>query len=106
LNFYTDADVMDSRRAGRCPSFWAAMWDAFAIPAHGHPRPTDVTRWGKSARGFRLDGDSGQSSWCGLKPTPKGWSMGALIAMQRSRTHALPLYSMQKHAVLGAGVAS
>jgi GPH family glycoside/pentoside/hexuronide:cation symporter len=93
-NFYTDSFGL-SATAAAAILLWPRLWDAFFDPVMGFLADRTSTRWGK----FRPWILWTAVPWCIVMilayTTPKGWSMGRLIAYAAiANTLLMTLYSM------------
>jgi GPH family glycoside/pentoside/hexuronide:cation symporter len=93
-NFYTDSFGL-SATAAAAILLWPRLWDAFFDPVMGFLADRTNTRWGK----FRPWILWTAIPWCIVMilayTTPKGWSMGRLIAYAAiTNTLLMTLYSM------------
>src|SRR6202142_3609438 len=102
-NFYTDVFGL-SVSAAAAILLWPRLWDAIADPVVGIHADRTNTRWGK----FRPWILFTAVPWCVIMilayTTPKGWSMGALIAYAAiTNTMLMSIYSMNNmpYAALG-----
>ena len=94
LNFYTDVFGL-SAGAAAAILLWPRLWDAFFDPIMGILADRTNTRWGR----FRPWVIWTAVPWAVVMvlayTTPKGWSMGALIAYAGiTNTLLMTLYSM------------
>lgn len=103
LNFYTDTFGLTAGAAAAI-LLWPRLWDAVADPIVGILADRTNTRWGK----FRPWVIATAVPWAILMvlayTTPKGWSMGALIAYAAiTNTMLMSIYSMNNmpYAALG-----
>src|SRR5436190_2917608 len=103
LNFYTDVFGL-SALAASAILLWPRLWDAVADPIVGILADRTNTRWGK----FRPWILFTAIPWCVMMilayTTPKGWSMGAMIAYAAiTNTLLMTIYSMNNmpYAALG-----
>ena len=93
-NFYTDSFGLTAGAAAAI-LLWPRLWDAFFDPVMGFLADRTNTRWGK----FRPWILWTAIPWCIVMilayTTPKGWSMGRLIAYAAiTNTLLMTLYSM------------
>jgi len=93
-NFYTDSFGLTAGAAAAI-LLWPRLWDAFFDPIMGILADRTSTRWGK----FRPWILWTAIPWCVVMilayTTPKGWSLGALIAYAAiTNTLLMTLYSM------------
>ena len=102
-NFYTDVFGL-SATAAAAILLWPRLWDAVADPIVGILADRTNTRWGK----FRPWVLFTAVPWCIIMilayTTPKGWSMGAMIAYSAiTNTMLMSIYSMNNmpYAALG-----
>src|SRR6201996_387172 len=102
-NFYTDVFGLSAGVAAAI-LLWPRLWDAVADPIVGILADRTDTRWGK----FRPWILFTAVPWCVIMvlayTTPKGWSMGALIAYATiMNTMLMTIYSMNNmpYAALG-----
>jgi len=102
-NFYTDVFGLTAGAAAAI-LLWPRLWDAVADPIVGILADRTDTRWGK----FRPWILFTAVPWCVVMilayTTPKGWSMGALIAYAAiTNTMLMSIYSMNNmpYAALG-----
>src|SRR5215469_10604983 len=102
-NFYTDVFGLTAGTAAAI-LLWPRLWDAVADPIVGILADRTNTRWGK----FRPWILFTAIPWCVMMilayTTPKGWSMGALIAYAAiTNTLLMSIYSMNNmpYAALG-----
>ncbi len=102
-NFYTDVFGLTATAAAAI-LFWPRLWDAFADPIVGALADRTNSRWGK----FRPWILFTAIPWCVMMilayTTPKGWSMGAMIAYAAiTNTLLMTIYSMNNmpYAALG-----
>lgn len=102
-NFYTDVFGLTASAAAAI-LLWPRLWDAVADPVVGILADRTNTRWGK----FRPWILATAVPWCVVMilayTTPKGWSMGALIAYAAiTNTMLMTIYSMNNmpYAALG-----
>ncbi len=102
-NFYTDVFGLTAGAAAAI-LLWPRLWDAVADPIVGILADRTETRWGK----FRPWVLFTAVPWCVVMilayTTPKGWSMGALIAYAAiTNTMLMSIYSMNNmpYAALG-----
>ena len=102
-NFYTDVFGLTASAAAAI-LLWPRLWDAVADPIVGILADRTDTRWGK----FRPWVLFTAVPWCVVMimayTTPKGWSMGALIAYAAiTNTILMSIYSMNNmpYAALG-----
>jgi Na+/melibiose symporter-like transporter len=102
-NFYTDVFGLTASAAAAI-LLWPRLWDAVADPIVGILADRTDTRWGK----FRPWILFTAVPWCVVMilayTTPKGWSMGALIAYAAiTNTMLMSIYSMNNmpYAALG-----
>jgi len=102
-NFYTDVFGLTASAAAAI-LLWPRLWDAIADPIVGILADRTNTRWGK----FRPWILFTAVPWCVIMilayTTPKGWSMGALIAYAAiTNTMLMSIYSMNNmpYAALG-----
>ncbi len=102
-NFYTDVFGL-SATAAAAILLWPRLWDAVADPIVGILSDRTNTRWGK----FRPWVLFTAIPWCLVMilayTTPKGWSMGAMIAYAAiTNTLLMSIYSMNNmpYAALG-----
>jgi glycoside/pentoside/hexuronide:cation symporter, GPH family len=103
LNFYTDVFGLTATAAAAI-LFWPRLWDAIADPIVGILADRTNTRWGK----FRPWILFTALPWCVVMilayTSPRGWSMGALIAYAAiTNTLLMSIYSMNNmpYAALG-----
>ena len=102
-NFYTDVFGLTAGAAAAI-LLWPRLWDAIADPIVGILADRTDTRWGK----FRPWVLFTAVPWCVVMilayTTPKGWSLGALIAYAAiTNTMLMSIYSMNNmpYAALG-----
>lgn len=102
-NFYTDVFGLTASAAAAI-LLWPRLWDAIADPIVGILADRTNTRWGK----FRPWILFTAVPWCFIMilayTTPKGWSLGALIAYAAiTNTMLMSIYSMNNmpYAALG-----
>ena len=102
-NFYTDVFGLTATAAAAI-LLWPRLWDAVADPIVGILADRTSTRWGK----FRPWILFTAIPWCAMMilayTTPKGWSMGAMIAYAAiTNTVLMTIYSMNNmpYAALG-----
>jgi len=102
-NFYTDVFGLTATAAAAI-LLWPRLWDAVADPIVGVLADRTNTRWGK----FRPWILFTAIPWCVMMilayTTPKGWSMGAMIAYAAlTNTLLMTIYSMNNmpYAALG-----
>src|SRR5580692_10493498 len=102
-NFYTDVFGLTATAAAAI-LLWPRLWDAVADPIVGILADRTNTRWGK----FRPWIIATAVPWCVVMilayTTPKGWSMGAMIAYAViTNTMLMSIYSMNNmpYAALG-----
>jgi glycoside/pentoside/hexuronide:cation symporter, GPH family len=102
-NFYTDAFGLSAGVAAAI-LLWPRLWDAIADPIVGVLADRTNTRWGK----FRPWILFTAVPWCIIMilayTTPRGWSMGAMIAYAAiTNTLLMTIYSMNNmpYAALG-----
>ena len=102
-NFYTDVFGLTASAAAAI-LLWPRLWDAIADPIVGILADRTNTRWGK----FRPWILFTAVPWCVIMilayTTPKGWSLGALIAYAAiTNTMLMSIYSMNNmpYAALG-----
>jgi Na+/melibiose symporter and related transporters len=93
-NFYTDSFGLSATKAAAI-LLWPRLWDAFFDPVMGFLADRTNTRWGK----FRPWILWTAVPWCVVMilayTTPKGWSMGRLVAYAAiTNTLLMTLYSM------------
>lgn len=96
LNFYTDVDGfgLPAAAAGAI-LLWPRLWDAFFDPIMGILADRTETRWGKFRPWILWTAVPWAIVMVLAYTTPKGWSMGALIAYAAiTNTMLMTLYSM------------
>src|SRR5258708_910552 len=102
-NFYTDVFGLTATAAAAI-LLWPRLWDAIADPIVGILADRTNSRWGKFRPWILLTA----IPWCAMMilayTTPKGWSMGAMIAYAAiTNTVLMTIYSMNNmpYAALG-----
>ncbi len=94
LNFYTDTFGL-SAGAAAAILLWPRLWDAVADPIVGILADRTNTRWGKFRPWVLLTAVPWAIVMVLAYTTPKGWSMGALVAYAAiTNTMLMTLYSM------------
>src|SRR5580700_53618 len=102
-NFYTDAFGL-SAAAAAAILLWPRLWDAVADPIVGILADRTDTRWGKFRPWVLFTAVPWAVVMVLAYTTPKGWSMGALIAYAAiTNTLLMSIYSMNNmpYAALG-----
>lgn len=96
LNFYTDVDGFGlTAAAAGAILLWPRLWDAFFDPIMGILADRTETRWGKFRPWILWTAVPWAIVMVLAYTTPKGWSMGALIAYAAiTNTMLMTLYSM------------
>jgi glycoside/pentoside/hexuronide:cation symporter, GPH family len=93
-NFYTDTFGL-SASAAAAILLWPKLWDAFFDPIMGVVADRTNTRWGKFRPWILWTAIPWAVVMVFAYTTPKGWSMGALIAYAAiTNTLLMTLYSM------------
>src|SRR5512143_3103604 len=103
LNFYTDIFGL-SAGAAAAILLWPRLWDAVADPIVGILADRTNTRWGKFRPWILFTAVPWAVIMVLAYTTPKGWSMGALIAYAAiTNTLLMTIYSMNNmpYAALG-----
>ena len=94
LNFYTDVFGLTASAAAAI-LLWPRLWDAFFDPVMGVLADRTNTRWGKFRPWLLWTAGPWAVVMVLAYTTPKGWSMGALIAYAAiTNTLLMTLYSM------------
>jgi Na+/melibiose symporter-like transporter len=94
LNFYTDVFGLTASAAAAI-LLWPRLWDAFFDPVMGVLADRTNTRWGKFRPWILWTAVPWAVVMVLAYTTPKGWSMGALIAYAGiTNTLLMTLYSM------------
>jgi Na+/melibiose symporter-like transporter len=102
-NFYTDVFGLTASAAAAI-LLWPRLWDAVADPIVGILADRTNTRWGKFRPWILLTAVPWAIIMVLAYTTPKGWSMGALIAYAAiTNTLLMSIYSMNNmpYAALG-----
>jgi GPH family glycoside/pentoside/hexuronide:cation symporter len=96
LNFYTDVDGFGlSAAAAGAILLWPRLWDAFFDPVMGILADRTETRWGKFRPWILWTAIPWAVVMVLAYSTPKGWSLGAMIAYAAiTNTLLMTLYSM------------
>ena len=96
LNFYTDVDGFGlTAAAAGAILLWPRLWDAFFDPIMGILADRTETRWGKFRPWILWTAVPWAIVMVLAYTTPKGWSMGALIAYAAiTNTMLMTRYSM------------
>lgn len=103
LNFYTDTFGLTAGAAAAI-LLWPRLWDAVADPIVGILADRTNTRWGKFRPWILVTAVPWAVLMVLAYTTPKGWSMGALIAYAAiTNTMLMSIYSMNNmpYAALG-----
>jgi Na+/melibiose symporter-like transporter len=103
LNFYTDTFGLTASAAAAI-LLWPRLWDAVADPIVGILADRTNTRWGKFRPWILFTAVPWAVIMVLAYTTPKGWSMGALIAYAAiTNTLLMSIYSMNNmpYAALG-----
>jgi len=103
LNFYTDTFGLTAGAAAAI-LLWPRLWDAVADPIVGILADRTNTRWGKFRPWILLTAVPWAVIMVLAYTTPKGWSMGALVAYAAiTNTLLMSVYSMNNmpYAALG-----
>jgi GPH family glycoside/pentoside/hexuronide:cation symporter len=103
LNFYTDTFGLTAGAAAAI-LLWPRLWDAVADPIVGILADRTNTRWGKFRPWILFTAVPWAIIMVLAYTTPKGWSMGALIAYAAiTNTLLMSIYSMNNmpYAALG-----
>ncbi|HHY87077.1 MAG TPA: MFS transporter [Verrucomicrobia bacterium] len=94
LNFYTDVFGLTAGAAAAI-LLWPRLWDAFFDPIMGILADRTRTRWGKFRPWILWTALPWAMVMVAAYTTPKGWSLGALIAYAAiTNTLLMTLYSM------------
>src|SRR5512136_1200387 len=103
LNFYTDTFGL-SAGAAAAILLWPRLWDAVADPVVGILADRTKTRWGKFRPWILFTAVPWAVVMVLAYTTPRGWSMGALVAYAAiTNTLLMSIYSMNNmpYAALG-----
>ena len=103
INFYTDVFGL-SAGAAAAILLWPRLWDAVADPIVGILADRTHTRWGKFRPWILFTAVPWAVIMVLAYTTPKGWSMGSLIAYAAiTNTLLMTIYSMNNmpYAALG-----
>src|SRR5215510_1408851 len=103
LNFYTDTFLLGAGAASAI-LLWPRLWDAVVDPIVGMLADRTNTRWGKFRPWILFTAVPWFAVMIAAYTTPKGWSMGAMIAYACiTNTLLMTIYSMNNmpYAALG-----